>query len=201
MPAHTPLWFSARQRRRSRVDAARLKAPLQFFALLVAGCGSSLLLLISIWMLRAEPPANARTTAEWIALLRAPDLSTRTDAVQDLSRVATMPVLPCDIMVEKLTDAAAVRIQSVALLTKVLSRGRCIPGVLDVLTSSAPVRSRVAAAQIVGAALDYAEPSAASMEDRALAHMAGARMLLDPDLQVREAAMQMLDRIEPRKTS
>ncbi len=109
-----------------------------------------------------------------------------------------MPILPCNIMVEKLTDMAAVRIQSVALLTKVLSRGRCIPEVLDILTSSAPVRSRVAAAQVVGAALDYAEPSAASAADRALAKMAGARMLLDPNLQIREAATQMLDRIVRR---
>jgi hypothetical protein len=195
----TPLWFSARRRRRSRIDAAQLKAPLQFFGLLLAACGSSLLLLILIWMSRAELPTNARTTAEWTALLRAPDLSMRTDAVQDLSRVAVMPVLPCDIMVERLTDAAAVRIQSVALLTKVLSLGRCIPEVLDVLAGSAPSRSRVAAAQIVGAALDDAEPSAASTSDRSLAHMAGARMLLDPDQQIREAATEMLDRVARHK--
>jgi hypothetical protein len=149
VPPQRPIWLSPRQQRLLRLARAHVRARVHFFALFVTGCVISLLLLIAVWMSRAEMPLEARNPDEWTALLGSPDISTRADAVHDLSRLAITPVLPCDLMVEKLNDAPAVRIQMVALLTKVLSRGRCMHQVADVLRSGASARSRAAAAQVL----------------------------------------------------
>lgn len=152
MPSKTPLWLSARHRRESLDARTHAKARIRFFALLLTGCFSSLLLVVIIALARADYPPDARTATEWESRLRSPDVATRADAVEDLSHVAAVPVLPCAILVERLSDVAAVRVPAVASLTRIVSRGRCADEVLDLQRRAPDPRSRAAASRVLGAA-------------------------------------------------
>jgi len=109
-----PLWLSSRRRRLPRVAAQHAAVRLRYFLLLAAVCCSPLVLLIGIELAGIDKPPGARTLEEWEQLLRSADLSTRTEAVQEVSRLATLPDIPCGLATGGLTDAAPVRLQSVA---------------------------------------------------------------------------------------
>lgn len=84
-------------------------------------------------------------------LLRAPRPSVRADAVHDLAELNTVPAIPCDLLVGRLIDAAAVRMEAVALLANLAEQGRCVAELVNVLDHATDAHSRFAAAQVLGA--------------------------------------------------
>lgn len=153
LPTRNPLLLSARQRRQAQVARNDAKALTQFLGVVVGSCVvAALVFVLVVWMAGAETPPDLRTADEWGALLRAPDARVRADAVHDLAELSSAPALPCDLLVARLTDAAVVRIESVALLASVAAQGRCIDELTTVLEHAAEARSRVAAAQVLGSA-------------------------------------------------
>jgi HEAT repeat protein len=125
---------------------------MQFLAAVVGACcvaGSTF--AFAAWIAHADPPPATRTADEWVALLRAPNPGARAGAVRDLAELNAVPALPCDLLVAGLTDAAAVRIESVALLANVSAQGRCVGELAEVLQTTTDSHARFAAAQILGA--------------------------------------------------
>jgi hypothetical protein len=75
----------------------------------------------------------------------------RADAIHDLSELNSVPAIPCYLLVARLTDAAAVRVEAVALLANVSAHGRCVGQLVGVLEHATDAHSRFAAAQVLGA--------------------------------------------------
>jgi hypothetical protein len=185
LPTRNPLSLSARQRRHARTARDDAKARTQFLGVVVGSClAVALVFALAVWIAHPETPPDLRTADEWGALLRAPEASVRADAVRDLAELSSTPALPCDLLVARLTDAAAVRIESVALLSTVAAQGRCVDELTAVLEHAAEARSRIAAAQVLGAAGTTNARRAVPILVRALA-----------DSSLRNAAVVALGRI------
>lgn len=147
-----PLSLSARQRRRAQTAREDARVRTQFLAFVVASCcvaGGAFILAVRF--MRGEAPPAMRSAEEWVGLLQTPRPSVRADAVHDLSELYSVPAIPCDVLVDRLTDAAPVRVEAVALLVNVSAHGRCAGELIDVLEHATDSHSRVAAAQVLGA--------------------------------------------------
>jgi len=191
LPPRNPLSLSARQRRHAQTARDDAKVRTQFLGAVVGSCVAvALVFALVVWIARGETPPELRTADEWGALLRAPEASARADAVHDLAELSSAPALPCDLLVARLTDAAVVRIESVALLATVAAQGRCIDELTAVLEHAAEVRPRIAAAQVLGAAGTTNARRAVPTLVRALA-----------DSSLRNAAVVALGRIGDSSTT
>jgi hypothetical protein len=180
-----PLSLSARQRRSAQAARDDARGLTHFLAVVVGSCCvAGVAFALAVRFMRGDTPPATRTAEEWITLLRAPRPGVRADAVHDLSELDSVPAIPCGLLAARLTDAAAVRVEAVALLANVAARGRCIDDLIDVLAHANDSRARVAAAQVLGA-------SSAVAARFAVPTLVGA--LTDPALQ--DAAVVALGRM------
>jgi hypothetical protein len=179
------LSLSARQRRSAQAAREDARGLAQFLAIVVGSCCvAGVAFVLAAWIMRGDTPPEMRTAEEWVTLLRTPRPSVRADAVHDLSELNSVPAIPCDLLAARLTDAAAVRVEAVALLANVSARGRCVNELVDVLSHATDSHARFAAAQVLGASGAVAAR---------LAVPALVRALADPALQ--DAAVVALGRM------